>query len=135
MSPEIKFGLAFLATLLALLGVLFTGLRWRTQRRRGLHIGLVGLTLALLGWTIYEAYALGDHFDLESAGRVFHVHMFLARAATVALLIPATSGLVVLKTGRYHSAHRIGAFVAVALVTLAAITGVWMLSAATPLPG
>ena len=135
MSPEVRFGLAFLATLLTLLGALVTGLRWRIRRRRAWHLGLVGLTLALLGWTVFEAYALGDHYDLESAGLVFHVHMFLARAATASLLIPVMGGALVLWKGRFHAAHRIAAFVAVTLVTLAAITGVWMLAWATPLPG
>ena len=135
MSPEVTFGLAFSLTLCALLGVVFTGLRWRKQRRRALHLGLVVVAVALLVWTIVEAYALGDHYDLESAGLVFHVHMFLARAATVSLLIPVMGGAMVLKTGRYHVAHRFAAFVAVALAALAAITGVWMLAWATPLAG
>lgn len=130
MTPLAAFVVSFLATLAGLVGVLVTGLGWRKKRRRAAHLGFVGLSLALLAWTIHEALLLGSHYDLEAAGWIFHVHMLLARTATVALLIPALGGLVVLRTGRHHAAHRSAAFVAVALVTLAAITGFWMIGVA-----
>ena len=130
MTPLLSFVLSFLATLAGLIGVLATGLGWRKKRRRALHLGCVALSLALLGWTIHEALLLGEHYDLEAAGWIFHVHMLLARVATVSLLIPAMGGIVVLRTGRHHIAHRIAAFTAVALVTLAAITGFWMIGVA-----
>lgn len=130
MTPLVSFVVSFLVTLAGLIGVLITGLRWRKKRRRALHLGFVGLSLALLAWTIHEALLLGAHYDLEAAGWIFHVHMLLARAATVSLLIPAMGGIVVLRTGRHHTAHRIAAFTAVALVTLAALTGFWMIGVA-----
>lgn len=130
MTPLLAFVLAFLATLAALVGVLITGLRWRIRRRRRLHLSLVALSLFLLAWTIHEAYALGHLYDLAAAGWIFHVHMLLARVATVSLLIPTIGGFVILRTGRHHAAHRAAAVTAVTLVTLAALTGFWMVAVA-----
>jgi len=130
MTPLVTFVLSFLATLAALIGVLLTSLGWRKRRRRAQHLSLVALSLALLAWTIHEALLLGAHYDLEAAGWIFHVHMLLARVATVSLLIPALGGLVILRTGRHHKAHRIAAYTAVALVALAAATGFWMIAVA-----
>ena len=121
-----KFVLAFGLTLVALLGVLWTGLRWRVQRRRCLHLGLVGLTVALLVATIVLALELGEAYDLESTGWIYPVHMALARTATASLLLPVVTGVAVLRTGRVHRAHRIGALVAFVLIALAAATGFWM---------
>ena len=134
MDPMIEFVIAFLCTVLALVGVLWTGLRWRIKRRRALHLGLVGVSVCLLVWTIIAALDLGTGYDLDSAGRIYPVHMFLARLATLGLLLPVVTGLVTLRTGKQHRYHRQGALAAFSLIVLAAITGIWMILAATPYP-
>lgn len=130
MTPLTTFVLAFGLTLGCLVVTLVSGLRWRIKRRRGLHLGSVVCALGCFAWTIAAAYRLGDLYDLEAAGWIFPVHMFIARAGTAALLLPAVSGLVVLKTGRHHALHRKLAFLAFGTVVLAALTGFWMLYAA-----
>lgn len=128
-----KFVLAFSLTLVALLGVLWTGWNWRKQRRRALHLGLVGVTVALLVLTIVLALELGHSYDLEAAGRIYPIHMALARTATAALLLPVITGIAVLRTGRVHRSHRIAALIAFTLITLAATTGFWMVYLAPPI--
>ena len=121
------FVLAFGLTLASLVVTMVTGLRWRIKRRRKVHIGSVVVALGFFAWTIATAYKLGALYDLESAGWIYPVHMVLARTGTAFLLLPAISGLVVLKTGKHHMRHRVLAFVAFGTVALAAITGFWML--------
>lgn len=133
MTPQVTFFLAFGLTLAALLVTMVTGLRWRVQRRRGLHIGSVVVALGLFGWTVKAAYDLGHLYDLPAAGWIHPVHMFLARLGTAFLLLPAISGVVVLRTGKHHGRHRVLAFVAFGTVVLAAVTGAWMLMEAPPL--
>jgi heme A synthase len=129
----IEFILAFLCTLVAFLAVLWTGLRWRIKRRRALHLSLVGLTVALLVWTIAAALQLGKGYDLETAGAIYPVHMLLAKLATLSLLAPVATGVVTLRTGESHRHHRTGAFSAFVLIVLSAITGIWMILVASPI--
>mgnify|MGYP003662163601 CR=1 FL=1 len=134
MDPMIEFVLAFLCTVFALAGVLWTGFRWRIKRRRGLHLSLVGVSVCLLIWTIIAALDLGTGYDLDSAGRIYPVHMFLARLATAGLVLPVVTGTITLRTGKLHRYHRIGAVTAFGLVVMAATTGIWMILAAAPHP-
>ena len=133
MNPMIEFALAFLLTLAALVGVLWTGLQWQVKRRRGLHLGLVTLTVALLVWTIAAALRLGVGYDLESAGPIYPVHMLLAKLATLALLVPVLTGISTLRSGKRHRFHRMAAFSAFGMIVLSAGTGIWMIAAATPI--
>ena len=121
-----KFVLAFGLTLVALLGALWTGWHWRVKRRRALHLVLVGITLGLLTLTIVLALELGHAYDLEAAGWIYPVHMALARSATFSLVLPAATGIAILRTGRVGRAHRIAALVSFTLIALAAVTGFWM---------
>ena len=134
MDEMTEFVLAFLCTVVCLAGVLWTGFRWRIKKRRKLHIGLVGSSVALLAWTILAALDLGELYDLESAGTIYPVHMALAQLATFSLLLPVVTGLITLRTGKSHRYHRMGAVASFALILLAAITGIWMINAATPFP-
>ncbi|MFT6362535.1 MAG: hypothetical protein ACJAZ8_000941 [Planctomycetota bacterium] len=127
-----QFSLAFLCTVLALVGVLWTGFRWRVKRRRALHLSLVGLSIAFLVWTIIAAFRLGEGYDLHSAGTIYFVHMFLARLATACLMLPIITGIITLRTGKLHRYHRQCAIAAFTIIVLAAITGIWMISASTP---
>ena len=129
-----EFVLAFLFTVLALVGVLWTGFRWQVKRRRTLHLTLVGITVGLLVWTIFAALGLGEGYDLESAGTIYPVHMFLAQAATLSLILPVVTGILTLRTAKRHRHHRLGALTAFTLILLAAITGIWMILVATPFP-
>ena len=127
MSPLLTFVLAFGLTLAALVVTLVTGLRWRVKRRRALHIGSVVVALGCFVWTVAVAYRLGKLYDLPAAGWIYPVHMFLARSATLCLLLPTISGIAILMGSGGHARHRKLAFFTFAMVVLAAVTGVWML--------
>lgn len=130
MTPLTTFALAFVLTLAALVVTLVTGLRWRVKRRRAVHIGSVAVALGCFGWTIAAAYRVGTLYDLPAAGWIYPVHMFLARVATLCLLLPTISGIAILLGDGGHARHRKLAFFAFGMVVLAAVTGAWMLSAA-----
>lgn len=117
-------------TVVLLLGVLWTG--YRARRRQ--HLPLVALTVGSLLATIYYAKQLGLEYDLESAGAITPVHLFLAKVATGAYVLPLGTGLVTLKNPRVRKAHGRVAFVVLGLTVAALVTGAWMLLAATPLP-
>jgi hypothetical protein len=127
LTPIASFALAFGVTLIALGVVVWSGLR----ARRGVHVPAVGFALAALGATIFCAYRLGHTLDLESAGIITPIHLTLARAATIALLVPVVLGIRTLFVPATRAWHARAAWFALALVVAAAITGVIMLSRAT----
>ena len=121
-----KFVAAFGLTLVALLGVMWSGWTWRQKPKRRLHLFLVGITVAFLVVTIALALELGESYDLDAAGWITPIHMSLARAATASLLLPVVTGVQVLRTGRVGRAHRAAALTSFTLIALAAATGFWM---------
>jgi hypothetical protein len=129
-SPAAGFALSFALTLALLAAAVAAGLR----RRRRRHVALVGLTVAALAWTIYEALRLGAAYDLRAAGAMTPVHLTLAKVATGFLVLPAAAGLRLLATGRGRLLHRRLAFAALALIVAAAVTGTLMMLGAEPLP-
>ncbi|MBK7877633.1 MAG: hypothetical protein IPJ77_18245 [Planctomycetes bacterium] len=129
-SPGTGFVVCFGLTL-ALLGVVVvTGLK----ARRALHLTCVVLTVAALGATIYYAYGLGKIYDLAAAGWITPVHLSLARANTVALLVPVVTGIRTMFVPATRALHRRMAFLVIGLTVLTAITGAWMLWLAPKFP-
>jgi hypothetical protein len=128
MSPTALFFALFALTLALLLATVATGLR----AKRRAHLAFVALTVLALGATIWQAYRLGAHYDLASAGAITPVHMFLARAATLSFLPTAVLGIAVLRKPALRRWHGRLAWTSVALSVCAAITGVCMLLAADP---
>ena len=118
---------AFLAlTLLLLAAVVWTGLR----ARRRLHLSFVASTLAALGVTIYLAVKMGEHYDLESAGLITPVHLWLAKLTTLAYLAPLATGALTIRDTTWRTRHRLCAFVVLTMTVATAVTGTWMLLAA-----
>jgi hypothetical protein len=118
---------AFLAiTVLLLGGVVVTGM----QKRRPVHLVLVFLALVSLGTTIVFAERLGTHFDLESAGAIYPIHLFVAKATTAAYLLPIVTGIATIRNVDRLRWHRRAAWSVLALTLLTAVTGSWMLLAA-----
>lgn len=128
MSPPAAFAIAFLVTG-ALLGVV----AWSGMRaRRRVHVPAVVLAYASLFVTIWLAYALGHTIDLASAGAITPVHLFLARAATLALVVASAMGLRTVFAPKARGTHKRLAWIALSIVALAAITGIVMVSLADP---
>lgn len=126
MSVEQGF-LTFLVLTLACLGlVVVTGLK----AIRRLHLTAVIAAVACLGITIFFAEKMGDHYDLDSAGLITPVHLFIAKACTLAYLGPVVTGILTWRdAGRYRRLHRTLAFTVLGLTVATAVTGTWMLLA------
>ena len=130
MTAERGFVVFLVLTLVLLAAVVRTGLR--AQRR--LHIPCVAVTLASLGTTIYFAEKMGEHYDLSAAGLLTPVHLWLAKATTLAYLAPLTTGVLTIRDPRWRTRHRWCAFVVLGMTVATAITGTWMLLASERLP-
>src|SRR5262245_51847778 len=131
MTAERGFVLFLALTLVLLVAVVWTGLR----ALRRVHIPCVAATLASLGTTIVFAERMGDHYDLAAAGLITPVHLWLAKATTLAYPAPLATGVLTLRDARWRPRHRVCAFVVLALTVATACTGTWMLLAAQRLPG
>ena len=119
MSPTLGF-LLFLAITLALLGgVVFTGLKARRKQ----HIPLALSAVVSLGITIYFAEQLGTLYDLEAAGRIYPIHIFIAKTTTLAYLMPLILGPMTIKDRKWLPLHRKMAFLVLGLTVLTAATG------------
>lgn len=131
MTPQIGFFGFFGATLVALIVVFWSGHHGRLR----LHIPAVIGTVALLGTTIYFAERLGHHYDLAATGRIYPVHLFLAKLATASYLLPLLSGIITLRRPPFRPVHRGLAILTLLLTVAAAGTGTLMLWRAQPLEG
>ena len=130
MTPGRGF-VAFLAlTLVLLAAVVWTGLR----ARRRVHLPCVAATLAALGATIWFAEQMGELYDLESAGLITPVHLWLAKGTTLLYLAPLVTGILTIRDARWRPRHRVAAFTVLALTVATAVTGTWMLLASERLP-
>lgn len=116
----------FLAALLVTLGLLaavvVTGLRARRRR----HLTLVAATFVALAVTIVFAERLGRYFDLEATGRVYPVHLFLAKATVAAYLVPVVTGIWTIRDSRHRRLHGAVAWIVLGLTVLTAVTGTAM---------
>ncbi|MDZ4775054.1 MAG: hypothetical protein SGI72_18190 [Planctomycetota bacterium] len=128
MSPTALFALAFGVTLALLVAVVVTG----KKRIVKPHIVCVVLTLVALGWTIFEAYKMGEVYDLKSAGIITPIHLTLAKITTFALLAPLVTGVRTLYVPKTRSLHAKLAYVVLALVVVCAVTGVAMILMSNP---
>jgi hypothetical protein len=131
LSPTAGFVGSLIVTLAFLGAAVLTGLK--AQRRR--HLASVAGAVLFLGVTIWFALAVGELYDLESAGLITPVHLTLARVTTVCYLLPAASGAWTIRDPRRRKLHAKLAFFVLAMTVLTAITGTWMLLAADPVPG
>lgn len=119
-----------LLTIALLVLVLITG--FRAQRRR--HLPLVAAAVLSLGMAIVYARRLVDLYDFEAAGRIYPIHMMVAKIATFSYVLPIGTGFLTLRDGKRRPLHRKFAFLVVGLTLLAAITGIWMIALAEKLP-
>ena len=125
MTPTLGFPLFLGITLLLLGCTVVTGLRAKRKR----HLCFVVLSVTSLGVTIYFAEKLGELYDLESAGRITPVHLFIAKVATLAYLLPIFTGI---RLWFGHGSRRVHFWIAIAVLLLTvvtAITGTWMVLA------
>jgi len=130
LSAPVGFVLFLALTLGCLAGAVSSGLR----AKRRLHLSCVAGAVACLGATIYYALAVGKLYDLDAAGWITPVHKLMAKVATASYLLPVLSGVRTIYHPPTRKLHRKIAFLVLSLTVLTAITGTWMLLAATRLP-
>lgn len=130
MAPATGFVL-FLGVTVLLLGVVVaSGL---TARLR-IHLPAVAMALSCLGVTIYFAEKLGHEFDLKAAGAIYPVHLFIAKTATAAYLLPLITGILTLRNRAHKRLHLAMALIVLTLTVTTAVTGSWMLYLAPRFP-
>lgn len=128
MNPLALFVALFALTLALLGAVVATGLR----ARRRAHLVLVALSVLGLGATIWAAERLGHSYDLASAGRIFPIHLALAKTAAASFALPLASGIATLRRPSFRRWHARAAWLALALTVAAAVTGALMVAWANP---
>jgi hypothetical protein len=130
MHPVASFLGSFGVTLVLLGLVVASGRRGRVRP----HLTFVASAVLSLGVTIFFAERLGDHYDLESAGAITPVHLFLAKVATLSYLAPVVTGWRTLRDRRHKRVHLWVAMTVLALTVLTAATGTAMVWMSDPLP-
>lgn len=130
MTPGVGFVTFLVVTLALLSAAVWTGF----AHRRRVHLVLVIVAVASLGVTIYFAEQLGDLYDLESAGSITPIHLFLAKLTTFAYLLPIVSGIRLWFRPGGRALHRVLAFTVLALTVVTAATGTAMVLLSEPLP-
>jgi len=128
-SPGLGFVLFLGVTLAGLGGAVVTG---RAAKRR-LHFRWVATAVVGLGATIYYAEKMGEFYDLEAAGWVYPFHLLIAKVTIASYLVVIGSGLATIKQSSRRRTHGRIAYSVIVLTVLTAITGTWMILAATPL--
>ena len=120
----------FLVITLGLLGaVVVTGKK--SLRRK--HLTFVVLAYLGLGVAIYYAELLGREYDLDSAGRIYPVHLVFAKVTVYAYLLPIITGIMTIKARCTRTTHGRVAVAVILLTVVTAVTGFWLVLAATPL--
>ena len=103
------------------------------RANRKVHLPCVaGAVLCLLA-TIYYAEQLGKQYDLESAGIITPVHLFLAKTTTLAYLAPVVTGIRTLRNQEGRKLHGKVAYFVLFMTVLTAVTGTAMVLMGTPL--
>ncbi len=128
MSPAAGFLVFLVVTLVLLASAVWTGF----AHRRRAHLTLVVSAVAALGVTIYYAERLGQLYDLESAGAITPIHLFLAKLTTLAYLLPIASGIRLWFRPGGRALHRVLAFLVLGLTVVTAATGTAMVLLAEP---
>ena len=129
MSSGTGFFLFLCVTLAGLTGAVVTG---RAARRK-VHLRCVATAIVSLGVAIYYAEQLGKLYDLEAAGWIYPFHLLLAKVTTGSYLVVIGSGLATIRSSSRRKTHGRIAYSVLVLTVMTAITGVWMILAASPL--
>jgi len=129
LSPGAGFLTALVVTLAFLGCAVVTG---RAAKRKKHLCCVSGAVISLLV-SIYFAEKTGELYDLESAGWIYPFHLLIARVSTASYLVVIASGIATIRQASRRKTHGRIAYSVLGLTVLTAVTGVWMLSAATPL--
>lgn len=129
MLPTLPFWIAFVSTVLLMIGALVAGLRGR----RRLHLVLGPLTMVSLAVAIVLTEELMRQYVFPDATK--RIHMVFAKAGGLLALPVVLTGLWLWRSERARRWHRASVVVWVVGVLAATGTGLWMFSEATPKAG
>ena len=129
MTPVAGF-LTFLAVTLAFLGAAVVS---GYQAKRKVHLPCVALAVVSLLVTIYYAEQLGEQYDLETAGLMTPVHLFLAKTTTLAYLAPVVTGIRTLRNAGGRKLYGRVAWIVLLMTVITAGTGTAMVLMSDPL--
>lgn len=127
MNPGAGFVIFLFVTLVCLGFAVVTG---RAAKRKKHLCWVSGAVLGLLV-SVYYAERLGELYDLESAGWIYPFHLLIARVSTASYLVVICSGIATIRQSSRRKTHGRIAYSVLGLTVLTAVTGVWMISAAT----
>ena len=128
MPPTIAFWIAFVATVLLLVGALYTG--WK--RRRGAHLFLGPLTIVMLAVTIWLTEQLMRCYTFPADELAFH--LIFAKAGGLLALPVVITGIWLWRNERARVWHRTAVILWLVSVVTATTTGLWMFSLGTLKP-
>lgn len=126
MPSTVPFWIAFVATVLCLVGALRTG--W--LRRRRAHLVLGPLTMALLVVTIVLTEELMRRYEFPEAA--LHTHLPCAKAGGLLALPVIVTGIWLLRSEKARRWHRAAVLLWLLSVLVATGTGLWMFAQGTP---
>jgi len=129
MFPAVGFLLFLVITLVFLSVAVVTGLKASRKRH---FVAVAGAVISLL-ITIYWAERLGTLYDLDEAGFMTPLHLTVAKATSVAYLLPVITGLRTIKNSEGRKFHGRIAFGVLILTVFTAVTGVLMVLMSEPL--
>ena len=129
MTAATGFVLYLVLTLVLLGAVVVTGKK--SLRRK--HLTFVVLAYVGLGLSIYYAELLGKEYNFDSVRLIYDVHMAFAKATVCAYLLPIITGIMTIKGKCTRTTHGRVAVAVILLTVVTAVTGWWMILAATPL--
>lgn len=125
MADTLPFWLALLATVLLLLGALWTGFR----RRRALHLWLGPLTMVSLAVAIVLTEQLLRRYEFPPGA--LRTHLWFAKAGGLLALPVIATGLWLWRSERARRWHRAAVLLWLAAVLAATGTGLWMFGQGT----
>lgn len=125
MPPTLPFWLAFVTTVLLLVGSLATG--W--LRRRRLHLWLGPLTMVSLAIAILLTEQLLRRYEFPQ--EVLRVHLWFAKAGGLLALPVIATGVWLWRSERARLWHQIAVLVWLLAVLSATGTGLWLFSHGT----
>ncbi|MCB9891378.1 MAG: hypothetical protein H6833_07015 [Planctomycetes bacterium] len=125
-APWTEFFIALAATVVALGFVVWSG---KTRRRKP-HYVSVGFAAVGLGFAILYAERIGRLWDFPPVP--LRIHLTLAYAATGMTLVAVVSGLLHAFSKISRAAHARLAWLTLACIVLATMTGIWIFTVGSP---
>lgn len=125
MPPTLPFWIAFVTTVLLMVGALVSGL----LRQRRYHLLLGPLTMVSLGVAIWLTEELARQYDFPA--EVKRTHLLIAKTGGLLALPVILTGIWLWRSERARVWHRVSVYLWIVAVLSATGSGLWMFSTGT----